>query len=71
MFDSKNPLWLPKGSVRAVLALGVVSGYSYLCVVSGNLEALGLVAVMIIQNYFNKKDNENYFNKKDNENNIQ
>ena len=56
MFDKGNPLWLPKGSVRAVLALGVVGGYSYLCVTTSNLEALGLVAVMVMQNYFQKKD---------------
>ena len=56
IFDKENPLWLPKGSIRAVLALGVVSGYSYLCVATNNLEALGLVAVMIIQNYFQKKE---------------
>lgn len=24
MFDPKEPLWLPKGSVRSLLALGVV-----------------------------------------------
>jgi len=62
VFDSKNPLWLPKGSVRAILALGVVSGYSYLCVTTSNLEALGLVAVLVMQNYFNKKDNDSINN---------
>ena len=56
MFDNKNPLWLPEGSVRAILALGVVTTYSYVCVTTRNYEALGLVAVMVMQNYFEKKD---------------
>ena len=55
MFDNTNPLWLPKGSIRAMLAIGVVTTYSYVCVVSKNYEALGLVAVMVMQNYFEKK----------------
>ena len=58
MFDINNPLWLPKGSVRAILALGVVTTYSYICVITENYEALGLVAVMVMQNYFQKKDNK-------------
>jgi len=56
MFNNENPLWLPKGSVRAILALGVVTTYSYVCVSTSNYEALGLVAVMVMQNYFQKKD---------------
>lgn len=27
LFNSENPLWLPKGSVRALLALGIVGAY--------------------------------------------
>ncbi len=27
MFDKKQPLWMPPGSVRAILALGVTSAY--------------------------------------------
>jgi len=56
MFDTTNPLWLPAGSVRAILALGVVTTYSYVCVTTENYEALGLVAVMVMQNYFHKKE---------------
>ena len=56
MLDGTNPLWLPKGSVRAILALGVVSTYSYVCVITGNYEALGLIAVMIAKDYFQKTD---------------
>lgn len=56
MFNKENPLWLPKGSVRAVLALGVVTSYTYVCITTTNYEALGLVAVMVMQNYFQKKD---------------
>lgn len=56
MFNNENPLWMPKGSARAILALGVVSSYTYICVITRNYEALGLVAVMVMQNYFQKKD---------------
>ena len=56
MFDNMNPLWLPKGSVRAILALGVVTTYSVACVTSKNYEALGLISVMIMKDYFAKKD---------------
>ena len=27
MADNKNPLWMPSGSVRAIIALMVVAGY--------------------------------------------
>ena len=57
MFNKENPLWLPPGSVRAMLALGVVTCYTYVCVSTTNYEALGLVAVMVMQNYFQKKEN--------------
>lgn len=56
MFNNMNPLWLPKGSVRAILAIGVVTTYSYACVISKNYESLGLVAVMVMKDYFVKKD---------------
>ena len=56
MLDRYNPLWLPKGSVRAILALGVVTAYTYVCVKTSNYEALGLVAVMVMQNYFQSKN---------------
>lgn len=54
MLEKTNPLWLPEGSVRATLALGVVSTYTYVCMTTANYEALGLVAVMVMQNYFQK-----------------
>ena len=55
MFDKENPLWLPKGSVRALLATGVVAAYTYICIATTNYEALGLVAVMVMQDYFQSK----------------
>lgn len=58
MFSKENPLWLPEGSVRALLALGVVTTYTYVCTTTNNYEALGLVAVMVMQNYFQKKDKQ-------------
>ena len=53
--DKENPLWIPKGSVRALLAIGVVSCYAYVCVISENYEALGLIAVMAMKDYFESK----------------
>jgi len=56
MLNKENPLWMPTGSVRALLAFGVVTTYTYICVSTTNYEALGLVAVMVMQNYFQKKE---------------
>ena len=56
MLNDKNPLWLPKGSIRSVLAVGVVGAYVYVCVKNNAFEALGLVAVMIARDYFEKRE---------------
>lgn len=53
--DDTKPLWLPTGSVRALLALTILSAYVYMCIVTGNVEALGLVAVMVAKDYFETK----------------
>ena len=58
MLDKNHALWLPEGSVRAILAIGTVTCYSYVCVITNNYEALGLVAVMVMQNYFQSKNKD-------------
>lgn len=55
MLSKDNPLLLPIGSVRAILALGVVACFSYGCMITGNYEALGLIAVMVMKDYFDTR----------------
>lgn len=53
---SKNPLWMPVGSVRAVLAVGIVGAFIYVCIKSGNTEALAAIAVMVSKDYFQSRE---------------
>ena len=55
-FNKDNPLWLPAKSIRAILALSVVGAYTGVCVYSGNYEGLGLIAVMVMKDYFQSKE---------------
>ena len=55
MFDGSNPLWLPAGSVRAMLAISLITSYAYVCVMSKNYEALGLIAIIIAKDYFDSR----------------
>lgn len=52
MFDKKQPLWLPKGSVRAVLALGIVGTFVFVAVKNNDIESLKLAVVAVIPAYF-------------------
>ncbi len=46
MLDKLNPLWLPKGSVRAILALFiVVIGMAYMVANGKDVEAIVLLAL--------------------------
>ena len=56
ILDQFKPLWLPEGSIRAILALSVLGAYTYGCIRTGNYEALGLIAVMIAKDYFQVRD---------------
>lgn len=56
IFNKDKPFWLPPGSVKAALALTVVGAYTGICIHTGNYEALGLIAVMVIKDYFQTKD---------------
>ena len=56
---TETPLWMPSGSVRAILALTIISVFAGLCIVSNNIEALGLIAVMVSKDYFEMRKHEN------------
>ena len=58
MPDNPKPLWLPEGSVRALLSIIVIGAYSGACIKSGNYEALGLLAVIIAKDYFQSRDKQ-------------
>lgn len=51
-----NPLWLPAGSVRAVLAGSIVGAFIYVCITTGNTEALAAIAVMVSKDYFQSRE---------------
>lgn len=52
MFDKKQPLWLPKGSVRAILALMGLGSFVLVCIKNNDIENLKLIAVMVGTAYF-------------------
>lgn len=62
MFNKDEAFWLPKGSIRALLALTVVGGVTYLCLVTQNIEILSGLAGAGIGFYFSKKDSESTSN---------
>jgi len=51
-----TPLWMPAGSVRAVLATSIVGAFIYVCVSTGNTEALAAIAVMVAKDYFQSRE---------------
>ena len=50
-----KPLFLPPGSVRALIAMSVVGAFIVICVQSGNIEALAVITTMIAKDYFESK----------------
>ena len=50
-----KPLFMPVGSVRALIAMAVVGAFIAICVQSGNIEALAVIATMIAKDYFESK----------------
>ena len=55
-------LWLPEGSVRAILALGGLAIVGYLAVASANEIALGAVAAVVggaVDRYFETRKTDN------------
>ena len=53
---SKNPVWMPLGSVRAILAMSIVCAFIYVCITTGNTEALAAIAVMVSKDYFQSRE---------------
>ena len=56
IFDGTKPLWMPEGSVRGLLAMGVIGAFSYMCVIYSNTEALAVLATMIVKDYFTARN---------------
>jgi len=59
MMDKENPLWLPKGSIRALLAASLVGAIVYLAVGSGGSEvpgALTTLAGVVVTYYFKTRE---------------
>jgi len=55
----KLPLWMPLGSIRAILALVIVIAFTGMCIMLNHIEALGLIAVMVVKDYFEmRKQND-------------
>ena len=50
-----NPLFLPEGSVRALMALTVISAFVAICLYTKNIEALAVITTMIAKDYFVSK----------------
>lgn len=53
---TEHPLWLPEGSIRAILATIIVCAFIYVCITTGNTEALAAIAVMVVKDYFQSRD---------------
>ena len=53
--SKRNPLFLPEGSVRALMALIVISAFVAICLYTKNIEALAVIATMITKDYFESK----------------
>lgn len=55
---TENPLLLPPGSIRAILAMSIVGAFIYVCITTGNTEALAAIAVMVAKDYFQSREKE-------------
>lgn len=53
---SVNPVWMPLGSIRAILAMGIVGAFVYMCLKTENTEALTAIAVMVSKDYFQSRE---------------
>ena len=49
------PLFMPPGSVRALMAMAVVGAFIAVCVVTENIEALAVIATMVAKDYFESR----------------
>lgn len=53
-----KPLFMPVGSVRAILAMTVVGAFVAICLQTNNIEALAVIATMIAKDYFQTRGTE-------------
>lgn len=55
----QQPLWMPKGSVRAILAILLTSAAIYGALFVGLTEAglLGILSIKVIDDYFRARQN--------------
>ena len=58
MLDKANPLWLPAGSVRSILAMGIVATTMALFINGTAPDGLVAIAGAIVGYYFNKSGSD-------------
>lgn len=51
-----KPLFMPVGSIRAILAIGVTGAFIAVCLQTGNIEALAVISTMIAKDYFQSRE---------------
>lgn len=51
-----KPLFMPVGSIRAMLAMGVVAAFTLVCLQTENIEALAVIATMVAKDYFTSRE---------------
>ena len=68
--EAKKGLWLPEGSIRGLIALGIVGTFCYLCVIKAiPNEALIPIVMIVMKEYSDnrRKDNEEAKSNADND----
>lgn len=59
MLNKEQPLWLPKGSIRAIIALSLIWGAIYAGLVLREVAeatSLGVMAIMVVKDYFKVRE---------------
>lgn len=54
--NKDNPLYLPKGSVRAILALGLVGSVIYSALLGEVSQVIGALAAVVVGFYFKGRE---------------
>lgn len=60
--NAQEPLGLPRGSVRAIIAVGVIGsfvGACFMTVPEGSLTALSSLAGVVLRDYFTARKDQN------------
>ena len=61
-----NPLWLPAGSVRSIIALLLVVAAVGLAIATGNVDTVDTLAVAAVSFYFGNRSGQNDANARTN-----